>query len=74
MRHDELIGAAEGTTSVSTRNEPYTALRPTLEDFVLLMPRGAQVIYPKDLGRHPDAGRHRAGAAGLRERRRARAR
>ena len=34
----------------STRGQPYTALRPTLEDFVLKMPRGAQVIYPKDLG------------------------
>ena len=50
VRHDDLIGRAEGCTVVSTRNEPYTALRPTLEDFVLLMPRGAQVIYPKDLG------------------------
>jgi tRNA (adenine57-N1/adenine58-N1)-methyltransferase len=29
---------------------PYTVLRPTLEDFVVEMPRGAQVIYPKDLG------------------------
>ena len=50
VRHDELIGAPEGTVVVSTRNERYRALRPTLEDFVLLMPRGAQVIYPKDLG------------------------
>ena len=50
VRHGELIGAPEGSVVVSTRNEPYTALRPTLEDFVLLMPRGAQVIYPKDLG------------------------
>jgi tRNA (adenine57-N1/adenine58-N1)-methyltransferase len=50
VRHDELIGVPEGSTVISTRNEPYTALRPTLEDFVLLMPRGAQVIYPKDLG------------------------
>src|SRR5205823_6792629 len=50
VRHDDLIGHPEGRTVVSTRNEPYTALRPTLEDFVLLMPRGAQVIYPKDLG------------------------
>jgi tRNA (adenine57-N1/adenine58-N1)-methyltransferase len=50
VRHDDLIGAAEGTVSTSTRGERYTALRPTLEDFVLLMPRGAQVIYPKDLG------------------------
>jgi tRNA (adenine57-N1/adenine58-N1)-methyltransferase catalytic subunit len=50
VRHDELLGAPEGSVVVSTRNEPYTALRPTLEDFILLMPRGAQVIYPKDLG------------------------
>ena len=32
------------------RGAPYTVLRPTLEDFVVEMPRGAQVIYPKDLG------------------------
>src|SRR5262245_9861721 len=50
VAHDQIIGAPQGLVSVSTRNEPYTALRPTLEDFVLLMPRGAQVIYPKDLG------------------------
>jgi tRNA (adenine57-N1/adenine58-N1)-methyltransferase len=50
VRHDALIGSEPGTVAVSTRNEPYTPLRPTLEDFVLLMPRGAQVIYPKDLG------------------------
>lgn len=50
VSHDGLIGAPEGIVSVSTRGERYTALRPTLEDFVLLMPRGAQVIYPKDLG------------------------
>ena len=34
----------------STRGARYTAFRPTLADFVLKMPRGAQVIYPKDLG------------------------
>ena len=34
----------------STKGSEYTALRPTLEDFVVEMPRGAQVIYPKDLG------------------------
>ncbi len=50
VAHDELIGAREGCVTTSTRNERYTALRPTLEDFILLMPRGAQVIYPKDLG------------------------
>jgi tRNA (adenine57-N1/adenine58-N1)-methyltransferase len=34
----------------STRGATYTVLRPTLSEFVLKMPRGAQVIYPKDLG------------------------
>jgi tRNA (adenine57-N1/adenine58-N1)-methyltransferase len=49
VAHAELIGRAPGTVLRSTRGQPYTALRPTLEDFVLKMPRGAQVIYPKDL-------------------------
>ena len=57
MPHDELIGRAPGTVLRSTKGQPYTALRPTLEDFVLKMPRGAQVIYPKDLGPDPDARR-----------------
>jgi tRNA (adenine57-N1/adenine58-N1)-methyltransferase catalytic subunit len=48
--HADLIGAEEGVTVKSTRGTAYIALRPTLEDFVLEMPRGAQVIYPKDLG------------------------
>ena len=48
--HDELIGRSEGTTVKATKGLAYTALRPTLADFVLKMPRGAQVIYPKDLG------------------------
>ena len=34
----------------TAKNAEYVALRPTLEDFVVAMPRGAQVIYPKDLG------------------------
>ena len=48
--HDSVIGSPEGSTVQSTRNSPYLAVRPTLSDFVLKMPRGAQVIYPKDLG------------------------
>ncbi|MEA3054796.1 MAG: tRNA (adenine57-N1/adenine58-N1)-methyltransferase catalytic subunit, partial [Actinomycetota bacterium] len=48
--HAELIGKSEGTTVRSTAGARYTAMRPTLTDFVLRMPRGAQVIYPKDLG------------------------
>ena len=47
--HDLIIGQEEGVVVQSTRGADYTLLRPTLEDFVLEMPRGAQVIYPKDL-------------------------
>jgi tRNA (adenine57-N1/adenine58-N1)-methyltransferase len=50
VRHDDLIGQPEGTVVRSTRGAGFTAFRPTLSDFVLLMKRGAQVIYPKDLG------------------------
>ena len=48
--HDDIIGAAEGTRVQSSRNAAFLALRPTLADAVLKMPRGAQVIYPKDTG------------------------
>ena len=48
--HADLIGRDEGTTVLSTGGAKYTAIRPTLAEFVLKMPRGAQVIYPKDLG------------------------
>ena len=48
--HDEVIGQSEGATLRSTRGGTYTVFRPTLSDFVIEMPRGAQVIYPKDLG------------------------
>jgi tRNA (adenine57-N1/adenine58-N1)-methyltransferase len=47
--HNDLVGQTEGVVVKSTKGTPYTALRPTLEDFVVEMPRGAQVIYPKDL-------------------------
>ena len=47
--HEQIIGSVEGQAHRSTRNAVYIALRPTLEDFVVEMPRGAQVIYPKDL-------------------------
>ncbi len=48
--HDDVIGRHEGVTITSTRSARYLVVRPTLADFVLKMPRGAQVIYPKDLG------------------------
>jgi tRNA (adenine57-N1/adenine58-N1)-methyltransferase len=48
--HDDIIGRPEGAVVRSGTGARYLALRPTLADFVLAMPRGAQVIYPKDLG------------------------
>lgn len=47
--HADVVGATEGVVVRSTKGAEYTVLRPTLEDFVVEMPRGAQVIYPKDL-------------------------
>jgi tRNA (adenine57-N1/adenine58-N1)-methyltransferase len=48
--HADLIGKEEGVTVRSTAGSRFIAVRPTLAEFVLKMPRGAQVIYPKDLG------------------------
>ena len=48
--HDDILGRNEGLTVRSGTGARYTVVRPTLSDFVLAMPRGAQVIYPKDLG------------------------
>jgi tRNA (adenine57-N1/adenine58-N1)-methyltransferase len=49
VSHSDIIGQPEGVVVRSTKGSEYIALRPTLEDFVIEMPRGAQVIYPKDL-------------------------
>jgi len=48
LNHDDLIGQPEGIVVKSTSGTAYLALRPLLSDYVLSMPRGAQVIYPKD--------------------------
>ncbi len=46
--HDDLIGRPDGSVVTSSGGTAYLALRPLLADYVLSMPRGAQVIYPKD--------------------------
>src|ERR1051325_8751304 len=48
LAHDDLIGTPEGSVVSSSGGTAYLALRPLLSDYVLSMPRGAQVIYPKD--------------------------
>ncbi len=49
LQHDAIIGAPEGIVLQSTHGLHYQAVRPTLSDFIIEMPRGAQVIYPKDI-------------------------
>ncbi|MEN3356384.1 MAG: tRNA (adenine57-N1/adenine58-N1)-methyltransferase catalytic subunit [Mycobacteriales bacterium] len=48
VAHDDLIGRPEGIVVNATSGTQYLALRPLLADYVLAMPRGAAVIYPKD--------------------------
>ena len=50
LAHDELIGGAEGRIVKASKGSTYLVLRPTLSERILKMPRGAQVIYPKDIG------------------------
>ena len=49
VAHDDLIGAYEGSTVLGSTGRRFLVVRPTLAETVLKMPRGAQVIYPKDL-------------------------
>lgn len=48
IRHDDIIGLPEGSVIVNQFGVEYLALRPLLTDFVMSMPRGAAIIYPKD--------------------------
>ncbi|HEX9284459.1 MAG TPA: tRNA (adenine-N1)-methyltransferase [Nitrospirales bacterium] len=50
IAHDDLIGKPDGSLVSLSRGRPMLALRPTLSEYILKMPRGAQVLYPKDLG------------------------
>ena len=48
MAHDDLIGREEGFTITSSSGGEYLVFRPLLAEFVVSMPRGAAVVYPKD--------------------------
>lgn len=48
LKHDDIIGKPEGSVISNHNGIEYLALRPLLTDFVLSMPRGANIIYPKD--------------------------
>lgn len=53
IAHDDLIGKPDGSLATLSGNKTMLALRPTFGDYVLKMPRGAQVLYPKDLALIP---------------------
>ena len=48
VKHDDIIGKPEGSVIITATGVEYLALRPLLSDFVMSMPRGAAIIYPKD--------------------------
>lgn len=48
LDHDTLIGLPEGSVVKASNGDAYLALRPLLSDFVMSMPRGAAIVYPKD--------------------------
>jgi tRNA (adenine57-N1/adenine58-N1)-methyltransferase len=50
LPHDLVIGSPEGTVVHSATGMWFRVFRPRMADFVLKMPRGAQVVYPKDVG------------------------
>jgi tRNA (adenine57-N1/adenine58-N1)-methyltransferase catalytic subunit len=48
LEHDALLGQPDGSVVTSAAGTAYLAMRPLLSDWTLSMPRGAQVVYPKD--------------------------
>lgn len=48
LPHDLIIGQPDASVVVSSNGFEYLAMRPLLTDFVMSMPRGAAIIYPKD--------------------------
>ena len=48
IAHDAVIGLQEGSVVKSSNGALFLVLRPLLVDYVMSMPRGPQVIYPKD--------------------------
>ncbi len=48
LEHDDLIGREEGFAVTTSGGAQYLVFRPLLSEFVVSMPRGAAVVYPKD--------------------------
>ncbi len=48
LKHNDIIGKPDGSVVANQNGVEYLALKPLLNDFVLSMPRGAAIVYPKD--------------------------
>lgn len=48
IRHEEIVGLPDASVVSNNTGEEYLAMRPLLSDFVMSMPRGAAIVYPKD--------------------------
>ncbi|MBN9214336.1 MAG: SAM-dependent methyltransferase [Microbacterium sp. SCN 70-200] len=48
LKHEQIIGQPDGSVHTNSGGHEYLALRPLLRDFVMSMPRGAAIVYPKD--------------------------
>jgi tRNA (adenine57-N1/adenine58-N1)-methyltransferase catalytic subunit len=48
IAHDDIIGGPDASVVHSSNGDEYLAMRPLLSDFVMSMPRGAAIVYPKD--------------------------
>ncbi|AMM20792.1 SAM-dependent methyltransferase [Frondihabitans sp. PAMC 28766] len=48
IRHDDVVDQPDGSVLIASTGDEYLALRPLLADFVMSMPRGAAIVYPKD--------------------------
>lgn len=48
IEHNDLIGADDGVVIEDSLGTVYQAFRPLYADYMLSMPRGAAIIYPKD--------------------------
>ncbi|KQX06981.1 MULTISPECIES: tRNA (adenine-N1)-methyltransferase [unclassified Leifsonia] len=48
LPHDDIIGLPDASVVTNNAGVEHLALRPLLADFVMSMPRGAAIIYPKD--------------------------
>ena len=48
IHHADIVGKPDASVVLNSSGDPYLALRPLLSDFVMSMPRGAAIVYPKD--------------------------